>query len=267
MTTLLQLMNMRGQRALITGATGHIGQVMAETFAELGADLILVDRPGKNFQELQKNLTANWNIKAISIACDLENEHERRAMIEKVKSDGIGLNCLVNNAAYVGGSNLQGWIEPFEEQSLETWRKAFEVNLTAVFHLSQSFAPELRASSNGNIINIASIYGEFGPDLSLYEGTSMGNPAAYSASKGGLLQLTRWLATTLSPHIRVNAISPGGVFRSQPKQFIDRYVARTPLKRMATEDDFRGTVAYLSTAMSSYVTGQNLNVDGGWGVW
>jgi NAD(P)-dependent dehydrogenase (short-subunit alcohol dehydrogenase family) len=267
MTTLSQLMDMRGNRVLITGATGYLGQVMAETLAEVGADLILVDRPGSNFIELQNRLMNTWHVKAYFIACDFEAEFERNAMIATVKSDGLGLSCLINNAAFVGSSNLQGWASPFEEQTIETWRRAFEVNLTAAFHLSQSFAPELRASTHGNIINIASIYGEFGPDWGLYEGTAMGNPAAYSASKGGLLQLTRWLATTMSPHVRVNAISPGGVFRSQPEQFVERYVAKTPLGRMATEDDFRGAVAYLATAMSRFVTGQTLRVDGGLGVW
>jgi NAD(P)-dependent dehydrogenase (short-subunit alcohol dehydrogenase family) len=260
-------MDMHGHRVLITGATGYLGQVMAETLAEVGADLILVDRPGSNFIELENRLINTWHVKAISLACDLENENERHSMVASVKSDKLGLSCLINNAAFVGSSNLQGWVVPFEKQTLETWRRAFEVNLTAAFHLSQSFDPELRASTNGNIINIASIYGEYGPDWGLYEGTTMGNPAAYSASKGGLLQLTRWLATTMAPYVRVNAISPGGVFRGQPKQFIDRYMARTPLARMATEDDFRGAVAYLATGLSRYVTGQNLYVDGGWGAW
>lgn len=267
MTTLSQLMDMRGRRALITGATGYLGQVMAETLAEVGADLILVDRPGSSFHDLENRITNTWNINVISLACDLEIEKERDSMANIVKSDGRGISCLINNAAFVGSSNLQGWVAPFEAQTMETWRRAFEVNLTATFHLCQSFAQELRASANGSIINIASIYGEFGPDWGLYEGTSMGNPAAYSASKGGLLQLTRWLATTMSPTVRVNAISPGGVFRNQPELFVDRYITKTPLKRMATEDDFRGAVAYLATAMSSYVTGQTLHVDGGWGVW
>ena len=267
MTTLSQLMDMREHRVLITGATGYLGQVMAETLAEVGADLILVDRPGSNFIELENRLINTWHVKAYSLACDLESENDRNTLIARVKSDGLGLSGLINNAAFVGSSNLQGWVAPFEEQTIETWRRAFEVNLTAAFHISQSFAPELRASTNGNIINIASIYGEFGPDWSLYEGTAMGNPAAYSASKGGLLQLTRWLATTMAPNVRVNAISPGGVFRGQPKQFVDRYVAKTPLARMATEDDFRGAVAYLATGLSRYITGQNLNVDGGWGAW
>jgi len=133
--------------------------------------------------------------------------------------------------------------------------------------LSQAFAPELQLGEGGNIINIASIYGELGPDWNLYKDTNMGNPAAYSASKGGLVQLTRWLATTLAPNIRVNSISPGGVFRNQPKVFVERYSVKTPLERMATEEDFIGVVAFLASDMSQYLTGQNIIVDGGWSTW
>ena len=95
----------------------------------------------------------------------------------------------------------------------------------------------------------------------------MSNPAAYGASKAGLLQFTRWLSTTLAPEIRVNSISPGGIFRNQPTEFVNRYEARTPIGRMAKEDDFRGAMAYLASDLSGYVTGQNLVVDGGWGIW
>ena len=95
----------------------------------------------------------------------------------------------------------------------------------------------------------------------------MGNPAAYAASKGGLLQLTRWLSTVVAPDVRVNAVSPGGVWRNQPAEFVKRFIDRTPLKRMATEEDFKGIIAYLSSDLSSYVTGQNIIVDGGWTVW
>ena len=150
---------------------------------------------------------------------------------------------------------------------VETWRRAMEVNLTAAFHLSQTFAPLLKTSKGGNIINITSIYGEYGPDWGLYEGTQMGNPVAYAVSKGGLVQLTRWLATTIAPEVRVNAVSPGGIFRNQDQKFVERYEARTPMKRMAIEDDFRGVISFLASDMSSYVTGQNIAVDGGWGIW
>jgi len=267
MTTLRELSDMSGRRVLITGGTGHLGRVMAETLAELGASIILLDRPGAQFGSIRSALMHQWKVSCLCIECDLESEEERNRAIQEIKSDGKGLDCLVNNAAFGGTTALEGWVTPFESQSLATWRRALEVNLTSPFHFSQAFAAELSAAKGGNIINITSIYGELGPDWRLYEGTEMGNPAAYGASKGGLVQLTRWLATTLAPDIRVNAISPGGVFRNQPEVFVERYVNNTPLKRMATEDDFRGVVAYLSSDQSAYVSGQVIGVDGGWGEW
>jgi NAD(P)-dependent dehydrogenase (short-subunit alcohol dehydrogenase family) len=95
----------------------------------------------------------------------------------------------------------------------------------------------------------------------------MGNPAGYAASKGGMIQLTRWLATTLAPHVRANSVSPGGIERLQPKEFIDAYVAKTPLRRMASESDIIGTIAFLLSHASAYITGQNISVDGGFSAW
>jgi len=267
MTTLRELSDMSGRRVLITGGAGHLGQVMAETLAELGASIILLDRPGAQFGRIQSDLIHHWKANCLCIECDLESEEERNSAIQEIKSDGKGLNCLINNAAFGGTTALEGWVTPFETQSLSTWRRALEVNLTAPFHFSQALTPELRVAKGANIINVTSIYGELGPDWRLYEGTEMGNPAAYGASKGGLKQLTRWLATTLAPEVRVNAISPGGVFRNQPETFIQCYESRTPLQRMATEDDFRGAIAYLASDQSAFVSGQTICVDGGWGVW
>jgi len=267
MATLRELGDMSDRRVLITGGAGHLGRVMAETLAELGASIILLDRPGAQFANIQSDLMHQWNASCLCIECDLESEEERNRAIQEIKSDGKGLNCLINNAAFGGTTALEGWVTPFEAQSLATWRRTLEVNLTAPFHFSQAFTPELRTAKGGNIINITSIYGELGPDWRLYAGTKMGNPAAYGASKGGLAQLTRWLATTLAPDIRVNAISPGGVFRNQPEVFVERYVNKTPLNRMATEDDFRGTVAFLSSDQSAYTSGQIISVDGGWNAW
>jgi len=266
-TTIRELSNLNGRRALITGATGNLGKVIADTLAELGADLVLVDRPGSDFTTLTADLIERWGVKVEQKDCDLEQQGQRIELMDWLKCSGQGLNILINNAAFVGTSDLKGWAVPFEEQSIDTWRRALEVNLTAVFELCQGFMPLLKKSKGASIINIGSIYGEFGPDWSLYEGTSMSNPAAYGASKGGLLQLTRWLSTTVAPYVRVNSISPGGIFRNQPKDFMQRYRAKTPLDRMATEDDFRGAIAYLASDLSNYVTGQKIVVDGGWGVW
>jgi len=113
---------------------------------------------------------------------------------------------------------------------------------------------------------MASIYGSNAPDYSLYEGTNMANPAAYAASKGGLIQLTRWLSSTIAPDIRVNAVSFGGVFRNQNNKFVKRYIAQTPMNRMATEEDVKGIIAYLSSDLSKYVTGQDFIIDGGWSI-
>ena len=267
MSKIEELSDLSGRRALITGATGGLGRVFADTLAELGADLILVDLPSSDFQTLSKSLIKDWGVKVEIHPCDLEEQNQRTELIEKLKSSGLGLNILVNNAAFVGTSDLPGWSVPFEDQSVDTWRRALEVNLTAVFDLCQGLLPLLKSAQGASVVNIASIYGMYGPDWSLYEGTNMSNPAAYGASKGGLIQLTRWLATTIAPEVRVNAISPGGVFRNQPEEFVKRYEAKTPLGRMATEDDFRGALAYLASDFSKFVTGQVLQVDGGWGSW
>ncbi len=262
-----KLMSLDGRWALITGATGKLGAVIADSLAEFNSNLILVDRSEPELQELRSSLIQRWGVKVICMPCDLELSDQRVELIKKVKSLNSGLNVLINNAAFVGASDLQGWALPFEDQTVDTWRRALEVNLTAVFELCQGFTPILRAAEGANIINIASIYGMYGPDWSLYEGTSMSNPAAYGASKGGVIQLSRWLSTTIAPQIRVNSISPGGILRGQPESFIKRYKARTPLGRLATEEDFRGAILYLATDLSKYVTGQNLSVDGGWGAW
>lgn len=258
---------MRGRRVLITGATGGLGQIIAETLAEMGASLILVDRPSSDWKVVQDSLSQRWGTSVCCEECDLEQEEQRAALVASVKRGGTALHGLINNAAFVGTANLPGWAVPVEQQSVNTWRRAIEVNLTAPFDLCKELADVMRSSPGASIINIGSIYGAYGPHWTLYDGTGMGNPAAYAASKGGLIQLTRWLATTLAPQIRVNAISPGGISRNQPPAFVERYEAQTPLRRMANEDDFRGAVAYLASDLSRYVTGQNLMVDGGWGAW
>ncbi len=267
MTTLKELSNLQGRRALITGAAGNLGKVFAETMAELGSDLILVDLPNTDLEKLSSSLRERWGVTVLIKSCNLEEFGEREELVNWVKETAQPLHILINNAAFGGTTNLTGWSVPFEEQSVETWRRALEVNLTSIFHLCQGLFPLLKVAKGASIVNIASIYGSCGPNWSLYENTNMSNPAAYGASKGGLIQLTRWLATTLAPEVRINSISPGGIFRNQPEQFIKRYVEKTPMLRMAAEDDFRGAIAYLTSDLSAYVTGQDLMVDGGWGAW
>ncbi len=267
MRNIKDLMSLKGRTALITGATGGIGQEAAITIAELGGDLLLVDRPGSDYSPIKKKILEKYNVIIECIDCNLESESSRKILIERVSGRDKELNIIINNAAFVGESDLKGWVTDFEDQDIETWRRALEVNLTAIFHLSKGLVKKLKNSKSSSIINISSIYGMNGPDYSLYRETEMGNPAAYSASKGGLIQLTRWLATTIAPDVRVNCVSPGGVWRNQPDVFVERYKSKTPLARMASEEDFKGVIAYLASDLSAYVTGQNIVVDGGWTVW
>ncbi len=267
MKSIKELMDLSGRTALVTGGAGHIGMAFCETLAEAGANIAVLDIATAQVETYAASLENNYQVKAMGLPVDLSDEAAVVAAPGRVVEALGSLDILVNCAAFVGTSNLSGWVTSFEEQSVDTWRAAIETNLTAPFALIQAATPFLRISSHGSVVNIGSTYGVVGPDMSLYEGTSMGNPAAYAASKGGLTQLTRWLATTLAPEIRVNCISPGGVARGQHETFVERYEARTPMKRMGTEEDMKGALLYLASDMSAYVTGQNLLVDGGWTAW
>ena len=262
-----ELMSLNGRVALVTGGAGHIGRAVANGLAELGANLALSDIAASGGEEAAATLSGRFAGSAAAFACDFELPAAVKELPRRVREKFGRIDIIVNCAAFVGTSGLEGWAVPFEQQSAETWRRALEVNLTAPFVLVQAAAEDLAASGHGSVINISSIYGLGGPDWRLYEGTSLGNPAAYAASKGGLIQMTRWLATTLAPKVRVNAIAPGGVFRETPEPFLSRYVARTPLARMAREEDMKGAVAYLASDLSAYVTGQCIAVDGGWTAW
>ncbi|WP_445781341.1 SDR family oxidoreductase [Shewanella sp.] len=265
--TLNEKLSLTGRRAVITGAAGNLGRYIANTLAEQGAEIIIVDQFKDELLELKSELERKWGLPVRKYCINLESELERKDLINELKFIEKNINILVNNAAFVGSKQLDGWIAPFEKQSLETWRRAFEVNLTSIFHLCQGLSSIMRTSEGANIINIGSIYGEVAPIWELYKDTNMGNPAAYGASKSGLIQLTKWLSTALAPVIRVNLISPGGISRAQPEDFVKKYEALTPLKRMATEEDMCGAIAFLASDMSSYVTGHNLKVDGGWTIW
>ena len=267
MKRISELMSLKGRVAVITGGAGHIGSAMAEALAELGANIVILDISLESCMPVCKRISMEYAVETLPLAVDLAEEEHIRTVPDEVVNKFGHLDILVNCAAFVGTSNLTGWTVPFGEQSADTWKQALDVNLTAPFVLTQACMPTLKKSDYASVINVASIYGIQGPDMRLYEGTPMGSSVAYAASKGGLLQLTRWLATVLAPDVRVNAITPGGVWRNQPEVFHERYTERTPLKRMAREEDLKGAVAYLASDLSSYVTGQNIIVDGGLTVW
>jgi len=267
MRKISDLADLTGRTALITGGTGHVGRAMAEALAEQGARIILLDLDENHAQEVASSISSAYGVEALGIGVDLENEEAVLSVPASLGAITDSLDVLVNNAAFCGTTSLKGWGVPFEDQSVGTWRRALEVNLTAVFALTQCCLPLLKKSNQASVINVSSIYGVLGPDLSLYEGTSMGNPGAYAASKGGLTQLTRWLSTVLAPDVRVNTISPGGIARGQSLDFQDRYIKKVPMQRMGTEEDMKGITLFLASDLSAYITGQNFMVDGGFSSW
>ena len=262
-----ELMNIKNRVAVVTGGAGHIGSAICDALAESGADIVIIDCNTELCSKKCEQLNHDYGVQALPLVMDLTDEKKLRKVPENILKQFNSIDILVNCAALVGTSSLKGWGVEFVEQDADTWRLALEINLTAPFILTQACSEALILSQHGSVINIGSIYGINGPDMQIYDGTSMGNPAAYAVSKGGLIQLTRWLATVLAPHVRANTITLGGVYRNQPEQFHSKYVKKTPLQRMASEEDIKGAALFLASDLSAYVTGQNLVVDGGFTVW
>jgi NAD(P)-dependent dehydrogenase (short-subunit alcohol dehydrogenase family) len=261
------LMDMSGRSVVVIGGAGHIGTAASAVLTELGAEVVIADLPDSAGTAVATGLTDSSGRSTTFIPVDITSAASVTEFGAALRSKVERLSCVVVASGVLGGAALPDWDVAFESQSIESFGHALSVNVEGPFRAIQELYPLLKRSGHGSVVLFGSIYGSVGPDMRLYDGTAMGNPAGYAASKGGVAQLARWLATVLAPDIRVNTISPGGVARHQSPSFVERYESRTPLGRMATEDDLKGAVAYLSTDMSAYVTGQNLVVDGGFTSW
>jgi NAD(P)-dependent dehydrogenase (short-subunit alcohol dehydrogenase family) len=259
-------MSLEGRVAVITGGAGRIGEAFCEALAELGATIVVLDVDDQAANERAAWIAEQYGVPAKAYVADVSREDSVRGTIAEAAAELGGIDVLINNAAYPKLNLPDDGLE-IEAQQLGNWQANLDVMVTGTFLMTRACAPYLRKSGHGSIINIASIYGLLGPDMRLYDGTEMDNPAYYAAAKGGVIQLTRYWATTLAPAVRVNCIAPGGVWRQQPESFHAQYKNRTPLGRMATEEDLKGASAYLASDLSAYVTGQILAVDGGWTAW
>jgi len=248
------------ETVLVTGAAGAVGSKLCEALVAHGVLAVATDRREPPLFPATESEGVTW------IQADLEQSEDRHRLVDRMHSLSSGSLGIVHNASFVGSTELDGWVGPLESQSSETWNRALEVSLTAAFTVTRDLSKRLREFPGSAIVHLSSIYSSLAPDWSLYEGTTMGNPAAYGVAKAGVEQLTRWLATSLAPNVRVNAVSPGGIKRDQPQEFIDRYTAKVPLGRMGSEMDVLDTVLFLLSSQSAYITGQTIVVDGGYSI-
>lgn len=192
--------------------------------------------------------------------CDISSEESIEIFLNKVIKKYNKIDGLVNNAY----PRTNDWHLDFEKIKLESWKKNIDLQLNSNFTIIQKVAKLMKKHKTGSIVNMASIYGVVGPDFSVYEGTDMTTPAAYSAIKGGLINFTRYLASYYGKDsLNINCISPGGIFDDQPKKFVKSYTKKVPLQRMGNPEDISPAVVFLLSKEASYITGQNIVIDGG----
>ena len=253
----------KGKRILLLGSCGVLGRAHARLLVKQKARLILSDRPGSKVLEEAKTL----DVPGLEI--DVKNEAEVTAGVEKAADLYNGLDGAIYNAAITSELLIaRGEAFPdFEDYPLDLWQQAIDVNLTGAFLFSRETGMVLK-SEGGSLIFTSSVYGVVGPDHRIYDGQPFRSFPAYSASKAGIIGLTRWLATWWGKSgIRVNCISPGGVFNDHDKDFVESYSRMVPMGRMANREDITGILIYLLSDASSYCTGQNFIIDGGLTTW
>jgi NAD(P)-dependent dehydrogenase (short-subunit alcohol dehydrogenase family) len=234
---------------VITGGNGLLGSAIIKRLKIEGAFVINLDINHKTNESLS------------NIACDITIEESINNALNLIIQKYSRIDGLVNNAY----PRTKDWGNKFEEIKLNSWKQNIDWQLNSYFYISQQVAMQMTKQKNGSIINIASIYGVVGPDFSVYDGTNMTMPAGYAAIKGGLINLTRYMASYFGPHnVRVNTVSPGGIFNNQNITFVQNYEKKVPMRRMGTPDDIAPSIEFLLSDESSYITGQNIIVDGGW---
>ncbi|UCE56865.1 MAG: SDR family oxidoreductase [Desulfobacterales bacterium] len=267
------LFGLKGEVSVVTGALGKLGPIWIETLLETGAPVFALDHPKARISEDFKKLQTQYDKSSLLLAfADVRERQALEAAYQQCR-DTFGVpSVLVNNAGIdqPPGQLDKGYLLediPFLEN-----REVFEVNTLGLFLVTQVFGSQMVKAGRGSIINIGSLYASVSPDSRFYDHIASDppflKPPAYGASKAAVVNLTKYLATLWAPHgVRVNALSPGGVLGTQDDEFKSKFCERVPLGRMAEASDLRGPLLFLASQASSYVTGVELVVDGGFTAW
>ena len=251
------LFSLKNQCAVVIGGAGKIGFPMAEALAESGAKVYIASTNNKNYESAVEKLRSE-KLKVEGIKLDQSDEKNVCEVIEKISRDFKTPDVLINSGCYRP-------MQKFFNDTPENWDKSMEVNSRGIFLTCRSFGNAMAKEGKGSIINISSIYGLVAPDMKIYEGSDFETEPDYPFLKGGIISFSKYLASYYSKkNVRVNCISPGGFFNNQKDPFYSKYINKTPLGRMAIDDDMKGVALFLASDASSYITGINIAVDGGW---
>lgn len=258
MVTYMELFSLKGKTAVVTGGAGLLGREIVKALIDCGATVYIADTDERTAENEKRDKEAKF------VFLDITNEDSVDNVITNIANDCGKIDILVNSAY----PRTRDWGLRFEKVSFSSWKANIDAHLGGYFICCQKIAEHMKKQRGGTIINIGSIYGVVAPDFSIYDGTEMTMPVAYSAIKGGIIALTNYIATYYGNYnIRANTISPGGIFDNQPESFVEKYSRKTPLGRMGLPREIAGSVVFLASEASSYITGQNIIVDGGWTAW
>jgi NAD(P)-dependent dehydrogenase (short-subunit alcohol dehydrogenase family) len=254
-----ELFDLTGRVALVTGGAGKYGKPMTEALAEGGATVIVASRDQEKCEKLAIQFRSK-KLKVYGKRLDQSDESSAKELLIRIQKEFAAPQILVNCAVYRP-------MEKYYEDEVSRWDDSMAVNARGLFIMCRTFGNAMAKAGKGSIINIASLYGVVAPDMKIYEGTNMGTEPDYPYNKGGMIMYSKYLASYYAKKgVRINCISPGGLFNNQPEPFLSRYCAKVALGRMANYDEIKGAVVYLASDASSYVTGINLIVDGGFSV-
>ncbi len=270
---ILSKFDLHGQTAVVTGGAGLLGKQFCRTLAQAGANVICADTNLPAGQALAHDLEEEGlTVKEFQV--DVTNSQSNHAMADFAVSTFGKLDILVTCAALdpkFDKEHADQFTPGFVDFPLELWQRALAINLTGTFLSAQACIPPMLKNKYGVLILISSIYGLVGPDQRIYQykgKTNQSKPPFYSVTKSAVLGLVKYLAAYYAGQpIRVNALTPGGVYNGQTQEFIQNYSSRSILGRMAEEDEMNGALLFLSSSASSYMTGANLVIDGGWTAW